>query len=154
MKSLTSLLAYPCLATITAVAAALCLVLALFPAPAALAAAKWCEDEPSVTIVTPAGHVVTVHVTNFAEAADGVDRLAALQKAVITWQVWPVEHGRATEVELTVLIPDDASGKHFQTRSEVTMEVDASGRPVPPVLAQAHGVSGHAMHLHFKLDMG
>src|SRR5581483_198800 len=109
------------------------------------------EDEPSVTIVTPAGNVVTVHVTNFAE---GVDHLAALQQAVITWQVWPVEHGRATEVELTVLIPDDASGHHFQTRSQVTREVDANGRPVPPVLAQVHGISGHAMHLHFKLDLG
>ncbi|MBI2862956.1 MAG: hypothetical protein HYX94_00135 [Chloroflexi bacterium] len=114
-------------------------------APTAFAGWFWCEDDPLVRVITPAGNAVNVHVTNYGE---GVENLAAVRKAEITYEVKPIAGGRGTAVSISVLIPNN-SGERFRTRTVASTGPLASG----VVLDEATGGSGKAMTLSFKLDI-
>lgn len=114
-------------------------------APTASAAIFWCEDDPLVKFVTPAGNVVEVHVTNYGE---GSENLSAVQAAAISYKVKSTDGGRGTKVEITVLIPEN-NGESFKTRSVVSTGEFATG----VIYDEANGKSGKPMKLKFKLDV-
>jgi hypothetical protein len=93
---------------------------------------------------------VPLHVTTYAE---GAQHEAALRLARIETQTTPTKQGRATQVTITVLIPNDGTrdgaGETFRTRSVVSTRPGGSGT----VLATASGRSGTVMTLRFTLDV-
>ena len=116
-------------------------------APAARASEQWCEDDPLVLVTTPSGVVVPVYVTN---GALGLEHLAALQLARITYSVRAVEGERATLVQMEVVVPGDWLDDQFKTRSTASTGPLKTGA----VLASDTGVSGRPMYLQFKLNVG
>jgi hypothetical protein len=126
------------------VVAALVLV-ALAPAP--VAAAEWCDTDPLVLVVTPAGTVVPVYVL---VGALGVEHLPAAQAASIvstTVAVDATAGGRATKVALMVLVPDDVFASGFPTRSAASSGPLGSGT----IYDATSGISGQTMTLRFTL---
>jgi hypothetical protein len=121
-------------------------VLLTGPAPRASASEQWCETDPLVVVITPGGSVAPLYVTN---SAWGLEHLAAVQTARISFTAIATEGGLATVVVLEVLVPEDPFAEHFETRSVVSTGPLKSGS----ILASAAGFSGQAMHMEFKLDM-
>lgn len=114
--------------------------------PVARAGEEWCDTDPLVVIETPGGALVPVYVTN---GALGLEHLAAAQTATITTSVKSVENGRATQVKVEVLVPDDLFGSHFATRSVVSSGPLGTGT----VFATTSGYSGEVMKMTFTLDV-
>ncbi len=125
-----------------ALLAALTLVLA--PASPVAAMEEWCEDDPPVVITTPKGNRVVVYVTS---GALGVEHLAAVQLARITYTVKPADDGRKTLVIMDVTVPNDAFGTGFPTKSTVSEGPFKTLK----IYATATGTSGTRMRLKFKL---
>ena len=128
------------LAAIVAVA----LLLAL--APGMSAGAKWCDEDPLVLIQTPGGSLVPVYVT---VGALGTEHLPAVLLAAITYTAKPVHDGRATHVQLDVVLPDDEFASHFETRATASTGPMATGT----IYDSTYGYSGEVMRLVFKLDV-
>jgi hypothetical protein len=126
--------------------AAVAAVAAVGPAPRASAMESWCDEDPPVVITTPGGRAVVVYVTN---GALGLQHLPAVQLASIRHTVQPADGGRATLVKMEVVVPDDAFGTGFPTRTT------ASSGPFKTltVYDSATGTSGAPMRLQFKLDV-
>ena len=57
-----------------------------FFAPAARASEQWCEDDPPVHIITPAGNSVLIYLTNYGL---GLENLPALLQAQVSYTVVP-----------------------------------------------------------------
>ena len=113
------------------------------------ASAQWCEEDPLVAIQTPGGNLVVVYVLI---GVLGAEHLPAAQAAAITVTVAAVDAtagGRATKVELAVLVPDDAFASAFPTRSTASSEPLGTG----VVYDQTEGSSGQPMTLKFTLDV-
>ena len=107
------------------------------------ASLEWCGEDPPVTIVTPSGTAVVVHVTDFAR---GIEHAPQLALASFEYRVEPaVVRGVAgTRVTLLDTIPT-GDGDNFQTRSEVAYH--------GAQLARAAGLSDEPMRLHFFLPV-
>ena len=114
-------------------------------APAVSAADEWCADDPAVVIRTPGGNTVVVHVVN---EALGTEHAAAVRKAAITTSTRRAG-ASATEVEIQVTVPNDASAAGFSTRTSASTLPWGRGT----LLATATGKSGRAMKLRFRLDV-
>ena len=115
-------------------------------APEVAALEEWCEDDPLVLITTPGGNVAPVYVTN---GALGTEHLPAVQLATISHTVHSVDGGRATLVRMTVVVPNDAFGSHFPTRTTASSGPMKSGT----IYDTDTGYSGEPMHLSFRLNV-
>lgn len=130
-----------------AIALALLLLAAqLAPAPPAGAVAEWCEDDPLITIVTPHGNQVLLHVTNYGQDPQAL--LEVKQARIMLGEVGSSHDEQLTGVKLRVLIQHHL-GQRFNTRSVVSTGPSGSG----VVLARVDGRSGETMELEFKLDV-
>ncbi len=107
--------------------------------------AEWCLFDPTVVIQTPQGNTVIVHVTN---STLGMQHLQALKDATITQTVEAAPGGKATNVTLDVLVPDDVFASAFPVRS-----VASSGPAAAPgtIYDDESGKSGKAVRLKFRL---
>lgn len=116
-------------------------------APGVGAVAEWCEDDPPVTIVTPAGNEVLLHVTNYGE---GLQNLPYVKQAQIVGQT-ARGNGRdeLTKVEVMVYIPNDSAGRRFKTKSVISTGEFATGT----VLDEVKGTSGQVRKLQFTLKL-
>jgi hypothetical protein len=132
--------------TAVALAILVAVVALLGPARVARAGEEWCENDPPVAITTPRGNRVVVYVTS---GALGLEHLPAVQLAAIRHTVQSVEGGRATLVKLDVVVPNDAFGSGFPTRSTVS----SGPLKTMSIYASATGTSGSPMRLEFKLDV-
>ena len=108
------------------------------------AAVDWCETDPLEVIVTPAGSSVPVYVTN---GALGTEHLGAVQLAVISYTV--NAEGGGTSVKMSVLIPDDAWGTQYPTRTAVSTGPWRTGT----LFDQATGISSRTMDMQFFLNV-
>ena len=98
-------------------APAAALILMATAAPVAFAGDDWCSDDPTLAIKTPGGNNVVVHVTNYAL---GTQHLPSLKAAAVTYDASSVQGGLATEVTVTVLVPDDSLDSGYAIRSVVS----------------------------------
>jgi len=128
-----------------AVAAATTLTAAT--APAAFAAADWCDADPLQLVITSGGKIVPIFVTNGARSAL---RIAQLLLAEIKHTTKSVDGGRATLVTVSVVVPNGLLGASFDTRCIV------SSGPLGTfeVYATTTGTSGRTMTTQFKLPAG
>lgn len=115
------------------------------PAPAA-AGAEWCEFDLLIVIVTPAGRVVPIFVTN---GALGLEHALSAQLAEMHYTATPTYSGQKTRVRLEVLVHGDLFDQRFETRSTASTGPLATGN----VFARQSGVSGDVMRLTFTLDV-
>ena len=114
--------------------------------PGAVAGGKWCDTDPLVLVETPGGALVPVYVTS---GALGTEHLGAVLLAAISYTVKPTDSGRATLVQMDVVVPDDAFGSHFETRVTASTGPLATGT----IYDTTYGYSGEVMRLVFKLDL-
>ena len=122
----------------------LAIAMMLVTMPVATASSQWCDTDPLLSITTPQGSVVPVYVTN---SGNGVEHLAAVQAAQLSYTVSPEANGMKTLVTVTVLVPNDAFGP-FAVKSTVSSGPSATGR----IYSSVAGASGHALKLTFVLD--
>jgi hypothetical protein len=122
-------------------------LLLVHPSPAG-AAAEWCDTDPLVVIVTPAGNLVPVYVL---VGALGIQHLAAAQAAslLVATDTAAAAGGRATRVTLTVRVPNDLFASGFPVRSAASTGPLETGL----VYADTDGVGGNPMMLRFTLDV-
>jgi hypothetical protein len=120
------------------------LVVAAQTLPAS-AANTWSDTDPLVVIVTPAGNHVPVYVDN---GAYGTEHLAAAQSAQMAYAVKPVQSGRATMVTLTSIVPCDALGSSYETRTIPSSGPFATGT----IYGQAYATCGQPMTVQFTLS--
>ena len=125
---------------------ALCLLALGAFAPAALAGDEWCPVDPSLVVRTLAGNTVVVHITTYAL---GSEHVPALRDAAISYTVQPVPGQAATDVDVDIVVPDDAFAVGFPTRAAVSTQPFEGGT----VLDSDSGKSGQAMKLRFRLDV-
>ncbi|HEX2035152.1 MAG TPA: hypothetical protein VHS99_13285 [Chloroflexota bacterium] len=130
---------------IGALAGALALATAPGTESRAEAGAEWCEVDPLIVVTTPRGALVTVFVTN---GALGLLNLPFLLLASMKFTVTPVDNGRKTQVNLTVVVPHGLFGS-FATRSTASTFLLGTGK----VLGTVYGRSGQAMQMTFTLDV-
>ncbi|HEU5317610.1 MAG TPA: hypothetical protein VFX49_15965 [Chloroflexota bacterium] len=124
----------------------LALLCVVWLAPAALAEEEWCPIDPNLVVRTPGGNTVVVHVTNYAF---GSQHVPALRAASIEYAVQSVPGLAATDVDVTVLVPDDAYASGFPTRTVASTQPFEGGI----ILARDDGKSGQPMRLRFRLDV-
>src|SRR5438552_14272871 len=74
-----------------------------------------CDTDPPVVIVTPAGNLVPVYVVDKGPAA----HLLSLLHPQISYTVNAVGGGQATNVKMTVVIPNDLLGSGYGVGTEV-----------------------------------
>jgi hypothetical protein len=129
------------------------------------ASASWCDDDPLVTITTPTGVVLPVHLTNSAMAGHQ-DALQVVHNnpnpPYITWTVEPSSgKGKAKHVggdvqewnvSIWVLIPgksvpSGANGERFQVKCVASTEPNGTGK----ILALDHGWCDKLMQLRFSI---
>lgn len=122
---------------------ALALMLAIMPV--ALASSQWCEADPILLVTTPSGSIVPVYVTT---AGDGVEHLATVTAARLSYTASPTADGKKTLVTVTVFVSNDLFGSSFATTSTVSSGPLATGT----IYASASGTSGQALKMTFFLD--
>lgn len=125
----------------------LALLLLVGLVPGVNAGEQWCEGDPLVVVKTPGGASVPIYVTS---GALGPEHLPAVLAARISYTAKPADGGRATLVKISVVIPDDAFESSFQTRS--TSSTGPLGTLT--VLSMTTGISGRAMTMQFKVNVG
>lgn len=104
---------------------------------------EWCDWDPVVAIVTPAGNVVLVYDSVWTSGPTDVGLPVASYTASRVYD----EDGLAqTAVDMVITVPSGLLVK-FSTTDMVTTGPLGSGA----VLSQANGTSGTAVHLHFIL---
>ena len=121
------------------------------PVPRAFAGEEWCSDDPPVDIVTPAGNLVTVQVTNYAKGAEHASFLNAAQFSVRVKPVGSTVNGvfvaTGTDVWLNVVVPIDPYGR-TAVKSVVSTEPNARGT----ILGSDTGRSGDTLLVFFRLN--
>jgi hypothetical protein len=116
---------------------------ALFAAPASAGAfIAWCDWDPLVLVVTPAGNIVPVYDSVWTQSP--ID-LAVPLESYKTTRVY-VGGRPETAVDMAISVPTGLL-LHYSTADEVTTGLLGSGA----VLAHAYGTSGQTLHLHFIL---
>ena len=126
-------------------AAVLGLLLLLGAAPAALAGETWCDVDPPVVITTPGGNTVVVYVVN----GGPVEQAAALLAPAISYTARPTNGGRATSVELDVVVANDPFGNQYPVTSQVWSGLAKTGT----LYAAESGQSSERITLRFKLNV-
>ena len=109
----------------------------------ALAWSSFCDWDPSVLIVTPAGNVVPVYASVWTSALTNVGLPV---ETYTTRRVYDAAGDPETAVDMTITVPAGLLTQ-FQVTDEVTTGLLGGGT----VLARASGWSGTAVHLAFVL---
>jgi hypothetical protein len=105
---------------------------------------EWCDWDPVVPVITPAGNVVLV----FDSVWTSSPLYLGLPVASYTVSRVYDNHGRPlTAVDMAITVPSGLLFK-FATTNMVTTGPLGSGQ----VLAQQNGTSGSPVHLHFTLN--
>jgi hypothetical protein len=126
------------------VAAAMAAGLAIATPVSAGAGMEWCDWDPVVPVITPAGNVVLV----FDSVWTSSPLYLGLPVASYTVSRTYDQHGKPlTAVDMVITVPSGLLFK-FATTDMVTTGPLGSGQ----VLAQQNGTSGSAVHLHFTLN--
>lgn len=125
--------------------ALLAVVFMLATVPVATASSQWCEVDPVLLITTPGGSVVPVYVTT---AGDGVEHLATVTAAHLSYTTSAISNQTKTLVTVTVFVSNDLFSSSFATMSTVSSGPLATGT----IYATATGTSGQAMTMTFVLD--
>ena len=130
---------------------AVAVLLALLPLVAVVPAASagsndWCDDDPLVVIVTPAGNPVPLYNTN---GAQGLEHLVSVQLAQAVYTAQPENGGTATLVKLQVTVPNDLFGAGYPTRTRIS----TGPMGTLDVLAETTGNAGKAMKVQFTLNV-
>ena len=116
-------------------------------APAVLASDTWCDADPLQLVITSGGRLVPIFVTNGARS---LLHLPQLLLARISHTVKSVDGGTASLVTLSVTVPNGLLGRSFATRSVVS----SGPLGLLHVYATTTGMSGSAMTMQFKLNVG
>lgn len=125
------------------VAAALAAGLLLASPVTAGAWCVFCDWDPVVLVITPAGHVVPVYDSVWT--ASPLD-LALPLESYTTSRVYSATGQPETAVDMVITVPTGVLLR-YQTLDEVTTGLLGSGK----VLAEAGGTSGTPVHLKFVL---
>lgn len=104
---------------------------------------SYCEWDPLVLVVTPAGNVVPVYDSVWT---DQLLDIGVPVESYTTSRVWGKHGDPETEVDMTISVPAGAL-LQFQTMDEVTTGLLGSGT----MLASAMGTSGTPVNLKFVL---
>ena len=117
--------------------------LALLQAVNVFASLEWCGEDPPVDVVTPAGHSVTVNVTDYVL---GRNHIPQLSKAEIRYSVAPSEQGgvAGTRVTMHDTIPT-GDGDNFPTAADVNYQ--------GVMLVRTSGHSDQSMRLSFFIPV-
>lgn len=108
----------------------------------ASACVTYCDWDPLVLVVTPAGHVVPVFDSVWTSS---LLNLGLPTESYTTKRVW--RNGQPmTQVDVTIYVPAGLLFR-FNTMDEVTTGLLGSGT----VLASGYGTSGTPVHLEFTL---
>jgi hypothetical protein len=110
------------------------------------ASEEWCEYDPVVLVTTPGGSIIPVYLLIGAAGLENLPLVTAAQHSRI---VEPTDMGRATLVQLEVLVPRRLGGGTFATRVTASTGVHATGT----ILDTETGLSGEPMPLKFKLGV-
>ena len=110
--------------------------LALWLSSVTAAAAEWCSDDPAIHFRDGTGHVHTVYLTTYG---DGVEHTHAVRSVAYVYGVRYRDHGRSTQLNLRVFVPDD-SKHHFHVRYVVSTGPGGTGK----VLGRHDGDSGQS----------
>ncbi|HYM96756.1 MAG TPA: hypothetical protein VET26_05630 [Candidatus Sulfotelmatobacter sp.] len=126
------------------VAAALAVgLIAASPGPAA-ASVVWCDWDPIVLVITPAGHLVPVYDSVWSGSA--LD-LALPVAGYTVARTFDAEGRPQTQVDMAITVPTGLLFS-YSTMDEVTTGLLGSGK----LLARAYGTSGRTVHLRFTLS--
>lgn len=99
---------------LAAIAAALLLAALV---PAASAEEEWCDYDPIIIVTTPGGSTLTFYHT---EGAKGLVHQASLPAAQASYTAKHVNGGLATEITITVVVPEGITGYGFETRTVIS----------------------------------
>ena len=129
------------------------------------AGASWCEDDPLVTIKTPTGYGLPVHITVYAEGAENqvyLERIPQNQADPNPWISWNVVQSKkggkkpsdtptaSVEWDVTVNVTvqtDPGDGEHFRTRAIASSDLNATGIRYD----ERFGSANRTMELRFSL---
>ncbi|MCX6023777.1 MAG: hypothetical protein NTZ05_19015 [Chloroflexi bacterium] len=131
---------------LASLAISLVMLLAPFLPVVSVGAEEWSDEDPVVLIVTPKGNLVPVFNTM---GVLGLKNAVALALAKVNYTVASVDGGKATQVSLTVTIPNHILGKDFPTRTTI------SSGPLGTlkVHGTTSGMSAKPMNVQFKLPV-
>jgi hypothetical protein len=116
----------------------------LLASPASAGAwATFCDWDPLVLVVTPAGHIVPVYDSVWTSSP--LDLGAPLESYTVS-RVYSRSGAPETLVDMTISVPTGLLFR-YQTTDEVTSGLLGSGT----VYARANGYSGTPVHLKFTL---
>jgi hypothetical protein len=127
------------------VAGALALGLLGASPSSAAAFATWCDWDPIVLIVTPAGHLVPVYDSVWTSSP--ADLAVPLESHTVA-RAYDSSGHPVTAVYMTITVPTGLLFR-YSTFDMVTTGLLGSGK----VLAQANGTSGQPVHLKFVLPV-
>jgi hypothetical protein len=113
------------------------------------AAAEWCDTDPLLIVVTPAGQPVPVFLLVGAQGLEHLPAALAASLVAVTVPVETIDAGPATRATVTVTVPNDLFERGFPTRALVSSGPLGSGT----IYATAEGVSGAPMTLRFTLPI-
>lgn len=125
------------------VAAAMAAGLSVAMPVSAGAGMEWCDWDPVVAIVTPAGNVVLVYDSVWTSSPLSIGLPVSSYTAS---RVYDEDGLPQTAVDMVITVPSGLLFK-FSTTDMVTTGLLGSG----VVLSQANGTSGTAVHLYFTL---
>ncbi|HEV2029944.1 MAG TPA: hypothetical protein VGS16_15655 [Candidatus Dormibacteraeota bacterium] len=127
------------------VAGALALGLLAASPTSAGAFATWCDWDPVVLVVTPAGHIVPVFDSVWTSSP--LDLAVPLASYTVA-RAYDSNGRPVTVVNMTITVPTGLVFR-YSTMDMVTTGPLGSGQ----VLAQVNGTSGKAVHLKFILPV-
>jgi len=125
------------------------LVAAGWQAAPAQAAAEWCDTDPLLLIVTPGGQIIPVFVLVGARGPEHLLSAQAASLLMTSQTTRSVDGGRATQITVTVVVPNDLFGRGFPTRAAVSSGPLGSGI----IHADSDGQSGAPMTMRFTLPI-
>jgi hypothetical protein len=132
------------------VLAALMALVPLMPisalAPSAAAESDWCDDDPIVVVITPAGNIVPIYNTM---GVQGLLHTADIALARVNYTTKSVNGGRSTQVTMKITIPNDLFGSGFPTRAKIS----TGPMGTLNVLGTTTGNAGSAMTVQFTIDV-
>jgi hypothetical protein len=109
----------------------------------AFASDTWCDIDPPVVIITPGGNIVLVYVVD----SGPVEHLVSLLTPRVSYTVQPAAGGHATNVNMTVTVPNDLLGRNYAVGTEVWSGLARLGTKY----TSAQGTAGTPIQLQFQL---
>ena len=106
---------------------------------------EWCDIDPGLSVHTPGGNVVVVHIVNSGPTG----HMGELASAKIDYTAEPAAGGAATQVTVTVLIDAGKNGQSYPVGTAARSGANQSGA----LYAQTTGNAGTAMTLSFQLGV-